>query len=58
MGELAELGLADTETEAAIVALLQLERADQRDEVGVAAALAEPVQRTLDLAGAGLDRGE
>ncbi len=37
---------------------LQRQRADERDEVGVAAALAEAVERALDLARAGLDRGK
>ena len=37
---------------------LQRQRRDQRDEVGVAAALAEAVQRALDLPHAGAHGGE
>ena len=40
------------------VFLLQLQRRDDGDEIGVAAALAEPVERALDLARAGAHRGE
>ena len=38
--------------------LLQLQGRDQRTEIGVAAALAEPIQCALDLAHAGADRGQ
>ena len=44
--------------DASFIAELQRQRRDQRDEVGVAAALAEPVQRPLDLARPGADRGD
>ena len=37
---------------------LQQQRLDDRGEVGIAAAFAEPVQRALDLPHAGADRGE
>ena len=37
---------------------LQHQRRDDRDQIGVAAALADAVQRALDLAHAGLDRGQ
>ena len=37
---------------------LELQRRDDRDEIGVAAALAEPVERALDLARAGAHRRE
>ena len=37
---------------------LQRQRRDERDEIGVAAALAEAVQRALHLPRAGADRGE
>ena len=37
---------------------LQLQRRDDRNEVGIAAALAKPVERTLDLTRAGTNRGE
>ena len=39
------------------VAELELEVRDDRGEVGVAGPLAEPVQRPLDVAGAGVHRG-
>ena len=38
--------------------VLQPQRRDQRTEIGVAAALAEPVQRALDLPRAGAHRGQ
>ena len=38
--------------------LLQLQRRDDGDEIGIAAALADAVQRALDLARAGAHRGE
>ena len=50
--------VGDAGLEAVAVAVLQLERADEGDEVGIAAALAEAVERALDLARAGLDGGE
>ena len=37
---------------------LELQRRDDRDQIGVAATLAEPVERALDLARAGAHRGE
>ena len=40
------------------VFLLQLQRRDDGDEIGVAAAFAEPVERALDLARAGAHRGK
>ena len=56
--ELAERRLRDPGLEPRCVFGLQRQRADERDEVGVAAALAEAVERALDLARAGLDRGK
>ena len=44
--------------EAAGVGLLEQQRRDQAHEVGVAAALAEPVERALHLPRAGVDGGE
>src|SRR3546814_17149578 len=52
MGELRQRAVV----EADVVVALQLQRGDQRDEVGVAAAPAEAVHRDLHLARAGLDR--
>ena len=37
---------------------LQRQRRHDRDQIGVAAALADAVERALDLAHAGLDRGQ
>ncbi len=44
--------------DAGLVAELERQRRDQADEIGVAAALAQAVQRALDLPGAGADGGE
>src|SRR3546814_7563318 len=51
MGELGEI----LHVEAGGEVRLQHERRDQRHQVGIAAALAEPVQRALHLAHAGAD---
>ena len=53
-----QVALGDAGLEAAGVGLLEQQRRDQADEVGVAAALAEAVQRALDLPRAGVDGGE
>jgi hypothetical protein len=50
LGETRELLVADD-----VQAHLELERRDDADEVGVAAALAVAVDGALDLTGAGLD---
>ena len=50
--------VVDADLEAVGEGGLQLQGADQRHEIGVAAALAEAVERALDLARAGLDRRE
>ena len=49
---------ADAGLVAAGVGLLEQERRDEGDEVGVAAALAEAVERALHLARPGVDGGE
>ena len=48
----------DADLEAVGIGRLQHQRRDQRGEVGVAAALADAVERALDLADAGADGGE
>ena len=48
----------DADLELIGIFLLQLQRRDDGDEIGIAAALAEPVQRALDLPRAGAHRGE
>ena len=53
-----ELVVRDADVEFFRELRLELERRNDRDEIGVAAALAEPVQRALDLACAGAHRGE
>ena len=58
MGEPGELLVAHTDGEAGGERGLELERADQRDEIGIAAALAQTVQRALHLADARLDGGD
>ena len=50
------VGHADLETLGEF--LLQLQRRDDRDQIGIAAALAEAVERALDLARAGAHGGE
>ena len=58
MGEALELLVGDADLEFVREFRLELQRRDDRDEVGVAAALAEAVERALDLARAGAHRGE
>ena len=53
-----ELGVRDADIETVRELALELQRRDDRDEVGVATALAEPIERALDLARAGAHRGE
>ena len=48
----------DADLETLGVVRLQQQRRDEGDEIGVAAALAEAVQRALHLPRAGADRGE
>ena len=48
----------DADLEALGIVRLEQQRRDQRDQIGVAAALAEAVQRALDLAHAGAHRGQ
>ena len=57
-GDVGEGAALDAGLEAAGVGLLEEQRRDQRHEVGVAAALAEAVERALDLPRAGVDGGE
>ena len=56
--QLLERGVGDADLEAFREFRLELERRDDRDEIGVAAALAQAVERALDLARAGAHRGE
>ena len=56
--ELLELVVRHADLELVGEFRLELERRDDRDEIGVAAALAEPVERALDLARAGAHRRE
>ena len=58
MGEALELVVGDADLEPLGISGLELQVADQRDEIGVAAALADAVERALDLARAGAHRGE
>ena len=58
MGEARELVVGDADLETLGIAELELEVADQRNQIGIAAALAEAVERALDLARAGAHRGE
>ena len=58
VGELAKRLVGDAEIETVGVSVLEFQRADQRHEIGVAAALAEAVERALDMARAGLDGRE
>ena len=58
MREALELLVRHADVEAVGEFRLELQRRDDRDEIGVAAALAEPVERALDLARAGAHRGE
>ena len=58
MGELAQRFRRDAGLEALGEFGLQRQRRDQRHEIGVAAALAEAVQRALHLPRAGADGGE
>ena len=58
MGEVLELVVGDADVEFLRELRLELQRRDDRDEIGVAAALAEPVERALDLARAGAHGGE
>ena len=57
-GEALEVFLGDACFETAFVGFLEEERGDQRGEVRVPAALAEAVERALDLADARVDGGE
>jgi hypothetical protein len=50
VGQLGQLLTGDTDLEAVGIFRLGGERADDGDEVGVAAALADAVERALDLA--------
>src|ERR1700722_3059667 len=56
VGQVRELVVADADLEALGITGLELEIADQRNDVGVAAALAEAVEGTLNLARAGAHR--
>ena len=56
MGERPELVRSDRDVETAAERLLQRQRRDDRHEIGIAAALADAVERALDLAGAGQHR--
>ena len=58
LGQRSELIVRHADVERIGVILLQEQRRDDRDEIGVAAALAKPVQRALDLPGARAHRGE
>ena len=58
VGERAEPLRRDAGLVALSVVRFQHQRRDDRGEIGVAAALAEPVQRALDLARTGAHRGE
>ena len=58
MGDLAQSLRRDADVETIGQVGLQRQRRDERHEIGVAAALAEAVERALDLARAGADRGE
>ena len=58
MGQRPELLRRDAGLEALGIVRLQHQRRDDRGEIGIAAALAEPVQRALDLPRAGAHRGE
>src|SRR4051794_28306243 len=49
MGELAQGVVRDAEIEAGRIGVLQLQRADERNEIGIAAALAEAVEGALDM---------
>src|SRR5688500_12974054 len=51
--ELLELRLVDADLEFLCKVRLELQRRDQRDEIGIATALAETVERALDLPRAG-----
>src|SRR5215468_4791253 len=52
-GEMGELVVGDADLEVFGIFRLELEVADQRDQIGVAAAFAEAVERALDVASAG-----
>ena len=56
--ELLQRGVADADVEGVGEFGLQLERRDDRHQIGVAAALAEPVERALDLPRAGAHGGK
>ena len=58
MGEAGELVVGNADLETLGELGLELQRRDDRHQVGVAAALAEAVERALDLAGAGAHRRE
>ena len=58
MGEVGEPRRVDAGFEAVAVVRLQHQRRDDRDEIGIAAALADAVERALDLAHAGIDGGQ
>ena len=56
--EFLQRGVADADVESVGVFRLQFQRRNDRHQVGVAAALAEPVERALDLARAGAHGGK
>src|SRR5450631_1642309 len=58
VGEGLELVVGNADLEPLGISRLELEVADQRYQIGVAAALAEAVERALDLARSGAHRGE
>ena len=56
--QLLQLRVGDADVEFVGKFRLELQRRDDGDEIGVAAALAQPVERALDLPGAGAHGGE
>ena len=58
VGQARQLVVGDPDLELLGISRLELEVADQRNEVGIAAAFAEAVEGALDLARAGPHRGE
>ena len=58
MREHFQIVVGDADLERLRIFRLELERRDDGDEVGIAAALAQSVERALDLAGAGADGSE
>src|SRR5262249_26734896 len=53
-----ERGIADIDLEFVGIFRLELQRRDDRDEIGIATTLTEPVERALDLPGAGANGGK